>query len=186
MSAVEPAKEGVPDGDRAEAAELQQVAGAAVATALLCMDCGVHREGARFICVLMAWAAGVYGDSGPNKCSEAPRSEDHNWQCRCCHAGLCWALGRTSSACWLAWQVHRHAVDTSVLPGSAGTLAAAGAEPTAEQIEAFKELQAEQERMRREYAQMQVSLSGAGLTKLCCNACWGGWVVRLAISAIKQ
>ena len=58
-----------------------------------------------------------------------------------------------------------------MLPGSAGTLAAAGAEPTAEQIEAFKKLQAEQEQMRREYAQMQVSLSGAGLTQLCCDAC---------------
>ena len=68
VSSVEPAKEGLPDGDRAEAAELQQVAGAAVATALLCRDCGVHFEGARFRFVLVAWAAGVSGGCGPHKC----------------------------------------------------------------------------------------------------------------------
>ena len=66
-----------------------------------------------------------------------------------------------------------------MLPGSAGVLAAAGADATAEQIEAFKQLQAEQERMRQEYAQMQVSLSVAGLRQLRCNACRGGRVARL-------
>ena len=73
----------------------------------------------------------------------------------------------------------QNAYGTAVSPSSAGALAAAGAEPTAEQVEAFKKLQAEQEQMRREYAQMQVSLHGARLTQLCCTACWGGWAARL-------
>ena len=99
LSSVEPANEGVPDGDRAEAAKLQQVAGAAVVTALLCRDCGVCCEGARFICVLVAWAAGASGDGGL-KSAEAPRS--NQLAMLVLASGSLWAHSRPGSACWPA------------------------------------------------------------------------------------